>query len=173
MSGAASPSEPRPDWTGYSEVPERERAGWLDACRELTGATLEGLDVGREICAIASQGLGETVLLRDGGRLVGLAACHCGPGTEAGDAACYIKFGAVRPGPHAAQTFDRLLYACAALAVTRGLSHLVGGVNTARHGAYRQMIARGFRILAQGVAMDRPNEPGYNRPDVYLIDDWR
>lgn len=25
----------------------------------------------------------------------------------------------------------------------------------------------------QGVAMQRPNEPGYNREDMYLIDDWR
>jgi len=25
----------------------------------------------------------------------------------------------------------------------------------------------------QGVVMSRPNEAGYNRPGVYLIDDWR
>jgi hypothetical protein len=25
----------------------------------------------------------------------------------------------------------------------------------------------------QGLAMDRPDEAGYNRPDVYIIDDWR
>jgi hypothetical protein len=24
-----------------------------------------------------------------------------------------------------------------------------------------------------GVAMQKPNEPGYNRPDVFAIDDWR
>jgi hypothetical protein len=49
----------------------------------------------------------------------------------------------------------------------------VGGVNTARHEAYQKMLAHGFRTDLHGVAMQRPNEPGYNRPGVYLIDDWR
>jgi hypothetical protein len=35
------------------------------------------------------------------------------------------------------------------------------------------MLARGFRTDRLGVAMAKPNEPGYNRPGVYLIDDWR
>jgi hypothetical protein len=43
----------------------------------------------------------------------------------------------------------------------------------ARHDAYRRLLSRGFRTWLQGVAMEKPNEPGYNRPDVYLIDDWR
>ncbi len=52
-------------------------------------------------------------------------------------------------------------------------ARLVAGVNTARHKAYRQMLARGFRADLLGVAMDKPNKTGYNRPGVYLIDDWR
>jgi hypothetical protein len=47
------------------------------------------------------------------------------------------------------------------------------GVNTGRHKAYRKIIAHGFSTDIQGVVMQRYNEPGYNRPDVYLIDDWR
>jgi hypothetical protein len=35
------------------------------------------------------------------------------------------------------------------------------------------MLARGFRAELLGVAMEKPNEAGYNRPGVYLIDDWR
>jgi len=35
------------------------------------------------------------------------------------------------------------------------------------------MMARGFRTDILGIAMHKPNETGYNRPDVYLIDDWR
>jgi hypothetical protein len=46
-------------------------------------------------------------------------------------------------------------------------------MNMARHEAYRTMLTRGFRTDFQGVAMHRANEPGYNRPGVYLIDDWR
>jgi hypothetical protein len=39
--------------------------------------------------------------------------------------------------------------------------------------AYHYMVEDGFRADIQGVAMHRPDEPGYNRSDVYLIDDWR
>jgi hypothetical protein len=62
---------------------------------------------------------------------------------------------------------------CEELARAQGMSRLVAGVNTGRHEAYRKMIAHGFRTDIQGIVMQRYNEPGYNRPDVYLIDDWR
>jgi GNAT superfamily N-acetyltransferase len=173
MSKPVGQAEGAPAWTRFSEVPAGEREGVLGDCRELTDAVYEGLDVGREIRAVAAQGLGETILLRDDGGLSGLAVCHSGPGTEAGSGACYIKFGAARPGPTAERDFGRLLDACEAWASSANSSRLVAGVNTARHEAYRRMLERGFRADIQGVAMSRPNEAGYNRPGVYLIDDWR
>ncbi len=160
-------------WTRFSEAPENERESLLLGCRQLTDTLYAGLDVGSEVRAVADQSLGETVLLWDDGRLVGLAVCHGGPGTEAGSGAGYVKFGAVRQRPTAGQDFGRLLDACEAWAAERGVSRLVAGVNTARHEAYRRMLERGFRTDLQGVAMHRPNEPGYNQPGVYLIDDWR
>src|SRR5205823_13385490 len=47
------------------------------------------------------------------------------------------------------------------------------GTSSARHEAYRIMVARGFRTFLQGVAMDKPNEEGFNRQGVYVVDDWR
>jgi hypothetical protein len=35
------------------------------------------------------------------------------------------------------------------------------------------MIDRGFRTVLEGVAMLRPNEASYNRPDCFVIDDLR
>jgi hypothetical protein len=46
-------------------------------------------------------------------------------------------------------------------------------MNLARLYAYREMLAAGFRTITQGVAMYRDVDPGYNRPDVFLSDDWR
>jgi hypothetical protein len=137
--------------------------------------------VQQEIDAVNTQSLGDTVLLWHDGipdegsrrRLVGLAVCHCGAGTEAGSGACYIKFGAVLPGVNAAIYFDRLVHACEISAKAEGMSRLVAGVNTGRHEAYRKMISLGFRNEIQGVVMHRPNEPAYNKPEIYLIDDWR
>jgi hypothetical protein len=34
-------------------------------------------------------------------------------------------------------------------------------------------VAIGFRTEMTGVAMQKPNQPGYNRPDVFALDDWR
>ena len=60
-----------------------------------------------------------------------------------------------------------------ALASARGLANVVAGVNTAREEAYAALLGRGYRIDRLGVAMHRPNEPGYSEPGVYVIDDWR
>lgn len=171
--GLVAPAKAGSRWTPFSDVPPAEREETLRACRELTDAVYEGLDVGSEIRAVAARGLGETVLSWDEGKLTGLAICHCGPGTEAGSGACYVKFGAARPGPAGARNFDRLLDAVEAMAAARGLPRVVAGVNAARAEAYRAMRARGFRADFQGVAMHRGNEPGYNRAGSFVIDDWR
>jgi len=79
----------------------------------------------------------------------------------------------VRPGAEAGERFDRLLLAWEGLAAQNGLAKMVGGVNTARHAAYAQLLQRGFRSEFQGVTMHRPDEPGCDRADVYILDDWR
>jgi GNAT superfamily N-acetyltransferase len=173
MSKEIKQKERTSGWSRFNELPLQDRGATIRACQQLTDAIYEGLNVEQEIQAVASQGLGDTVLLRDDSQLIGLGICHCGPGTEAGSGVCYVKFGAVRPRPDAEHAFSRLLTACEEMAASQGLSQLVAGVNTSRHEAYRQMIARGFRTNMQGVAMQKPNEAGYNRPGVYLIDDWR
>jgi GNAT superfamily N-acetyltransferase len=115
-------------------------------------------------------------LVWDKSRLVGLATCHCGEGSEAGPDVCFVKFAAVRQssdGTVASRNFDRLLSACESLAAQRGLPRLLAGVNTARTEAYQQMMIRGFKTEMQGVAMHAPNEPAYSMPGVFVLDDWR
>jgi len=157
----------------FSTLSPDQREAARNSANELTGEVFEGLSVQREIDAIVDQKLGETVLLWEDSQLVGLAVCHCGSGTEAGPETCYIKFGAARPGKHAEVNFARLLRECETLAAERGLSKLAAGISTARIEAYQQMLAIGFRTDYQGVEMHRPNEPGYSRPGVFVIDDWR
>ena len=55
------------------------------------------------------------------------------------------------------------------MASSEKLSCLIAGVNTARREAYRQMLARGFRAELLGVAMEKPNEAGYNRPGIISL----
>ncbi len=173
MSKPVSQAEKTAAAAYYSAMDDDQRREAVAACRELTDSIYGGLDVTTEIESVAKQQLGETILLSDNSRLAGLAICHCGPGTEAGSGTCYIKFGAVRPGSGARARLERLVDACEALAFERGLNRMAAGMNLARAGAYGAMVERGFRPDMLGVAMKRPNDPGYNRPDAYVIDDWR
>jgi predicted N-acetyltransferase YhbS len=170
---AQSAGNPEP-WSRYSELAESERAAAVKACRELTEEIYEGLDLGAEIRTVAARNLGDTVLLWDqGSRLAGFAICHWGKASEAGAGNCFVKFGAARPGPGADERFARLLDACDALALSVGMPSVLAGVNMAREEAYRHMVARGFRSEIQGVTMHRPNQAGYSRAGIYLLDDWR
>jgi Acetyltransferases len=159
----------------YSKTTPHERRKVIEECHRLTDAIYPGLDLRKEIASVDMQGLGDTILVRDPNdkEMIGLAICHTGPGTEAGTGNCYIKFGAVKPTTASAQSFDILLDVCESYAASHNASRLVGGVNTGRHRAYKRLIERGFRTDLQGIAMHRPNESGYNLPDVFLIDDWR
>lgn len=159
--------------TLLSDAPPGERDALLRSCREVTDAIYDGLDLEWEVRSVAGQALGDTVLLWKESALTGFAVCHSGAGTEAGSGVCYVKFGAARPGQNAERDFNRLLYACEEFARSRGAARLIAGVNTGRDRAYRLMLARGFRIDFLGVVMNKPDEAGYNRSDVFLIDDWR
>lgn len=143
------------------------------AARALTDAIEPGLDLSGEIAAVAVQRLGDTLFFHDDGGLAGFAVCHVGAGSEAGSDAAYVKFGAVRPGAGAAGRFARLLDACDAFAVSAGAARLIAGVNAARNAALRIMTDAGFEPMIEGVAMQQPDRPGFNRADCFVIDDWR
>jgi GNAT superfamily N-acetyltransferase len=145
----------------------------LSSCRELTNTLFPGLDLTEEIRATMALGLGETLLIEGRQGIAAFAICHHGPGSEAGADACYIKFGAARAGASAERDFVRLIEAGESFAAEIGTAKLLAGVNMARHEAYRLFVARGYRTEIQGVTMHKDNDPGYSRPGLFIIDDWR
>jgi len=144
----------------------REQA--IRSCAKLTHKIDKGLDLSGEIRAVLKQHTGDVVLTCTRGIPDAFAVCLNGPGSEGGEKTCYVKFGAARGG----QAFDKLLNACEAFAGSRGAA-IEAGVNMAREDAWRRMRARGYQVISQGVAMQRPHADGFNRPDAYVIDDWR
>lgn len=160
--------------TSYSSLSQAQKPKVVMESKNLTNLIYEGLDLSKEIESVDQQKLGDTIFLRDSnGQLTGFAVCHTGAGSEAGSGNCYVKFGAIHPGDNADKLFNQLLNAIEQFARSSDLLKVIAGVNMGRHGAYRIMIEQGFRTDLQGVTMDKPNEPGYNLPDVYIIDDWR
>ena len=173
MTKEVQPAAKETRWSRFSKSPRTGQDSIVQACSRLTDAIYPGLDLEREIRAVQTQGVGDTVLIWKNDELTGFAVCHCGRHTEAGENKCYIKFGAVSPDSDSVQHFDQLLDACEAFADSENLEHLDAGMNLSRHEAYRRLLERGFRTERTGVAMHRPNEPGYSRPGVFVIDDLR
>lgn len=157
----------------FSTLTNAEQDEALSACRRLAHALFPGLDLTEEIHTTQTLGLGDTVLVESRDGISAFAICQHGPRSEAGADTCYVKFGAARPGPSAERNFVRLIEACESYAATIGTAKILAGVNMGRHEAYRLFVARGYRTATQGVAMHKDNEPGYSRPGLFIIDDWR
>jgi GNAT superfamily N-acetyltransferase len=173
MSTPAAPRQGTAGWLRFSQLGETRQQEALRSCRDAADTLHPGLDLTEEIKATHAQDLGDTVLVEGAGGVAAFAVCHYGPRSEAGADNCFVKFGAVRNGPSAEQDYSRLLDACEALAAAVGMPKVLAGVNMARHEAYRYLVARGFRTEIQGVTMHRHNDPGYGRPGIYVLDDWR
>lgn len=158
----------------FSEAKPDELPDFFAACREVTDANFEGLDVHREIRAVSEQRLGDTVLVWDDSKLAAFAVCHSGAGSEAGSGVCYIKFAAVRPGSSPAVTLRRLLDKVATFAAASRAQKITAGVNLARRGAFQALLHAGFRVESQGIAMESGDaSSGYNSRRAYILDDWR
>jgi hypothetical protein len=155
-----------------SQQPKAAREHAIDQCRRLTNRLDRGLDLTGEIRSLLAQKIGDVVLTFTRGTLDAFAICHHGAGSEAGTKLCYVKFAASRSGAGAAERFDRLLDAVDAFALSRGVP-IEAGINMAREDAFRRMLAHGYKPVTQGVSMQRPHTPGYNRPDACVLDDWR
>jgi GNAT superfamily N-acetyltransferase len=164
-------AQPKPgEWSLFSALPDADRRDVLSQCLQVADSIHPGLDLGAEIQAASRLGLGDTVLARKDGAIVGFAVCHWGAGTEGGSGACSVKFAAVRPGSEARENFGLLLDACESLTFGLGLPNLSTAMNLAREDAYRMLLQRGYRSEFLGVAMHRPNAPGHNRPDVFVME---
>ena len=145
----------------------------LSDCRELTDSVFDGLDVTGEILSVAELDAGETVRLREGAGLEGLAVCQSGAGTEAGSGRAAVKLAAVRPGKGGDERLRRLLDAVEAWAASAGAAVVTAGTGSGRVRAWETLRGAGYRPFVQGVAMHRDRHPGYDREDVLVLDDWR
>ena len=145
----------------------------LSSCRELTDSVFSGFDVTGEILSVGEQGTGETVLSREGSSVAGLAVCHTGAGSEAGSGRASVKFAAVRPGAGGAVRLGRLLEGVEAWAASAGAGVVVAGTGSGRVGAWEMLRGAGYRPFLQGVSMHQDRHPGYDREDVFVLDDWR
>ena len=153
----------------YSQLSSQEKEHSLNAAYQLTDKIYSGLDWRSEILLLHKLSIGESLFIWDDVELIGFAICHYGAGSEAAENSFYVKLAAAK----SASAFKQLIDQCETFAAILGLSSLVAGVDTACIDVYRRMLARKFRLKSLSISMHQPNEEGYSRPDVYLIEDRR
>lgn len=168
------PNENESDvWSALSQLDNQQRDSVLKSCKQLTTMIYEGLDLTQEIEAIAAQRLGDTLIVWEQNEIIGFAACHVGPNTEAGSNACYIKFGAAAQGIKGRDNFKKVLTSCEVFAKKANARRIELGINTACLEAHEEILSAGFKILRTGIAMHRPNMPGFSNAYNFVIADMR
>lgn len=166
---SATQEKPVPKAKRYSQLSPQEQENSLKAAYQLTNKIYSGLDWRSEILLLQKLSMGDSLFIWEDAELIGFAICHYGAGSEAAADNCYVKLAAAK----SALAFEQIIDECETLTQILALSSLVAGVDTACIDAYRRMLAKEFQLKSLSISMHQPNEPGYSRPDVYVIEDRR
>ncbi|MCL5798313.1 MAG: GNAT family N-acetyltransferase [Patescibacteria group bacterium] len=173
VSKAVTSHENKSEYKSYSRLSPGEQKKILTQCKELTDRIYPGLDLTKEIISVNSQKIGDMVLVSENEKLMGMAVCHFGAGSEGGSGVNYIKFAAIRPDPKAAEYFEKLLDAIESFASGKNLVSIMFGINTINKDAFERVQKRGYTHDFAGVIMQLHNVRGYRSPDLFVLDDWR
>jgi GNAT superfamily N-acetyltransferase len=134
----------------------------VDECRRLTERVLPGVDFTRELVLSHDLGIGDTTLVREGGRLAAFALWHSTP-LAAGrpkDELRVLKLVATNPF-----AFERLLQALQLSALSERVTRIAIRCQTEFAEAYLRLIELGYRVhwtdlrmLLQGFPQRVPSE---------------
>eukprot|EP01084_Bolivina_argentea_P096633 173720_1 len=152
----------------------------ISLCKNVTNDIHKGLDVSIEINGVLDLGLGYIAIVRNkkSDFIDGFSIVHYGAGSEAGSNKSYIKFASCRN----AKGFQVLLNVIELYSRKIGMKEICGGMNMGRDQAFDVMTKQckyKYTPLI-GVALERNSDmflnseyQGYNKSNVFIIDDWR
>ena len=142
-----------------------EKEELLEECRDLLGRVLPGYDYTREIALTDELSLGDTVLLRERGKLVGFALCHTVPLVE-GRAREELR--ALKLVTEREDLFDNMAHALCDLARRSGTRRVAFRVQGEYLGAYHRLITLGARVRWTDLRMSY-SEHDERRPEQGLV----
>ncbi len=135
------------DLPRWSSAGAGTRKRWLDDLRKATGRIYPRLDYAKEITSTAQHGLGETLMLTDGGRAVGISTVWLVSSREGwGEELAGIQILALHPAHTNEETFRVLLDATEALARAHGKQKLTLPVNGRHAWALERLLEWGYRV---------------------------
>jgi GNAT superfamily N-acetyltransferase len=147
----------------------REKEETVEECRALLDATLPGYDFSRELLLTDSLSLGDTVLLRERGALVGFALCHTVPLVEgrAREELRVLKLVAGRGDD--LEPLVRLLRDYARRSGTRRVAIRLQGEYAE---AYRQLVTIGARVRWTDLRMSFAGYEERRPPEGIVLSNW-
>lgn len=139
VEGALSSMAPE----SIARIPEEQRENAIEECRHLTESLLPGHDFTREIALTDKMQVGDTVLLRRGGELVGFALCHTVPLI---DGRVREELRVLKLVARSDDDFDLLVTQLASFCRSSGTRRLAIRAQGSYPEIYRRLILRGGRV---------------------------
>ena len=167
------PAKPQLHTRRFSTLEESKKKVTLARFHSMTSQIFRGMDVGKEVEIVDGLALGDTLLLERGRELVGFAIYHTPGVSEAPHGALYLKFLAIDPRRKRPEDFHHLMGALEELAQGAGLQRVIAPVYTYYWRAYQGLLDRGYQIDLTMVRMKRGKIEDYEKPDDFVLDDWR
>jgi ribosomal protein S18 acetylase RimI-like enzyme len=163
---AVPPSRPLPRW---SRADKETRERWLVQLREATGQIQPGLDYAKEISLSARDDLGETLVLQEHKKAVGLSLLSWFGNREGmGQDYASVQALALHPAHTNVAHLYTLLDASKALARARGKKTLIVPVNAQHAWALKQLLRRGYRVERTSVRMVLEGTDTRAVPDAHV-----
>ena len=163
----AAPADRGPELLGRLGVRDREAA--IAEAKTLVDRLAPGYDFTRELELTESLALGDTVLVRDGHRLVGLALCHTAPLVE-GRTREELRVLKLAIADDAA--LDLMLRALCDFAKRSGTRRVALRVQGEYPGMYRTMVAAGARVRWTDLRMSLGGFEERKRERGVVLSNW-
>ena len=160
----------------YSQLGTEERDEILQKAKTLTAKLDSNLSLSNEIKSTTGKWSETLFVLNEEKSICGLAICHYGEGSEAGDKTLLIKFGMGDPDMPGADNL--LLTACENLTVEKGMTTINAGIDASIEDERKILEENGFDIeCLAGVIMIKDltgnGDTSFNSDRHPAFYDWR
>jgi len=163
----ATRGHPAPVLLSRRSADEKDAA--MEAARRLTGELVTGIDFSREILLTAELGLGDTSLVESGTGFDALAVWHSAPlaDSRTRDEVRVLKLVARDDA-----AFDAAIAAVEAAAAKAGIRRIAVRCQSRYDGAFRRLIARGYRVRWTDLRMTYEGYPERHATRGVVFSNW-